>query len=677
MTEATYPRPWHNRSRNLLRLLLLAFVLVAFGRVTWELDAKNLWWDESLSLQRAESAWPALLQGHLVLVDGINELLTIDQHPFLFFALAGLLLRLAGDSEYVLRFVSVMAVTIFVPVAYATAGALVRRGVLPRTTPAWAAGITAVTPFLLWYGQEARPYALWTLLALLSTYLLLRVTESPQLVWPWFGSYLVVMGLFLVTHYFAVFLLPVHALLFFFWLAGRRPWLATGLAAAMLGLGAMVGAFAFWFIIVRQGGGGNFSSVAWDILAPDLLNAFSMGLSVDITQVWWLDLLAGGVALVGLAWGVRSRRALLAGGWLLPAMVLGPVFLLLWVNLFYPAYMTARHMALIGGGYWLLLAGGLALLAQWRWWSAVLVAVPLSLGIGYSTLNYFTVEKYAKDDYASLGSYLSKRLADGDLVLVKSPFAWRIFYYYAGLDVLDRAAAAGAHVRFLGVPQLRPLRGNQLASLEAAHRDYRRTWLLISGTHSFADPAGEVEAWLGENMFKVSDVEFFCHCELRAQLYLPDIPVTFDTPTSMQQRVTVDFGEQIRLIGYDVGTPHSQEMGLPVTLYWQALAPIDQRYKYVLAWVRHDEDGEVMIAVTEREPYDGVIATLFWAPEQTIIEYTELPAAAWPTPEELSTGRYSLQLQVYHAETLEKLPVTQAGGVAGGDEAALLPFPGQ
>ncbi len=43
-----------------------AGLAVVFARATILLDAKALWWDESLSLQRAEQALPDLLRGVLL-----------------------------------------------------------------------------------------------------------------------------------------------------------------------------------------------------------------------------------------------------------------------------------------------------------------------------------------------------------------------------------------------------------------------------------------------------------------------------------------------------------------------------------------------------------------------------------------------------------------------------------
>ena len=131
---------WEKYRTVLLRLLLLGLVLLAFTRVIWRLDGKDLWWDESLSLQRAEENWGALLRGSLVMHDGFSEQATTDQHPFFFFLLQGILIRLAGDNEFVLRFPSVIAATLLVPVLWGFArrcsGAPSRSGETPpHATP--------------------------------------------------------------------------------------------------------------------------------------------------------------------------------------------------------------------------------------------------------------------------------------------------------------------------------------------------------------------------------------------------------------------------------------------------------------------------------------------------------------------------------------------------------------
>ena len=170
--------------------LLLFLILLAFARVTWQLGGKDLWWDETLSLQRAESSLPDILLGRLVMSDGFTQVATTDQHPFLFFLLQGLLLRLAGDSEYALRFVPAMAATLLVPSVWAFARRLQRGDAFPPSSPYWAALLAAVSPFFLWYGQEARPYALWAVLAVLSAYPPARLIQEGGLSRAWIAGHI-------------------------------------------------------------------------------------------------------------------------------------------------------------------------------------------------------------------------------------------------------------------------------------------------------------------------------------------------------------------------------------------------------------------------------------------------------------------------------------------------------
>ena len=99
----------------------MLLILLAFTRLVWRLDAKDLWLDESFSLQRAESSWIDIFHGVIPISDGVHTVQTIDQHPFAFFALLGLAVRLLGKSEFALRLPSVAAATLFVPICWALA----------------------------------------------------------------------------------------------------------------------------------------------------------------------------------------------------------------------------------------------------------------------------------------------------------------------------------------------------------------------------------------------------------------------------------------------------------------------------------------------------------------------------------------------------------------------------
>ncbi|MBK8049477.1 MAG: glycosyltransferase family 39 protein [Anaerolineales bacterium] len=638
------------------RLLLLGLILLAFARTVTLLDFKNFWWDESLSLQRAQESLPDLLRGALWLDDGITRVLTIDQHPFFSFLLQGILVRLAGDSEYVVRFVSVAAATLFVPALWLLARWLARHAVVPSSTPWWAAILAAINPFMLWYGQEARPYALLATLAILTTYLLLRTTENKTLDWRFGLGFVVVELMFLTTHYYAVFLLPLQALIGFRWLLQRGLGRAVLWTTLFLMVGSLIGLYGA-YTIITQGGGQNFPSITLAILIPDLVNAFSLGLSVDLAVVWGFDLIFAALALGGAIYGLRSVSTLKQGGWILPAFVLVPVILVLLLNEVRPLYMNARHLSLLVGGFVLLVASGLALVWQWRRWAGALVAFVLVLTIGYSTVNYFTMEQYAKDDYTGLGDYLRGRIMPGDAVLFYPPSSWRIFDYYLPLDPVRQAMAQGAPFAIYGAPLL----NQSMAETEAWLRDlgdrYDRIWVIKSGTHPYFDLDSQVESWLRDNFVQLRDVKFFSNSSLRAQLYLPKAPVSAELPAGVQFPVTVEFDHLIRLAGLSADPPVAVDLPAQMRLYWQVLQKPDRRYKYIISLVEELPDGTFKpLATTEHEPFEGDVPTTVWDPDKTIIESVPFPPLEQaPTP----GSRLGYTIQMYDAETLVKLPVTK------------------
>lgn len=666
--QATPPVAWQ-------RALLLLTILLAFAHVIWQVDAKAMWWDESLSLQRAESNWGALLLGLLVMHDGYSSVPTIDQHPFLFFLLQGLLIRLAGISEFVLRFPAVAAATALVPISWVAARNYVRWQVLPAATPYWVASFAAINPFLLWYGQEARPYALWAALALLHCYLLLRLVQNTAASKGLWLGYLLVTGLHITSHYYAIFVLPVHALALFLTRFKRNRERALLLGIGILALGALV-ALTLVLIVFGQGGGGNFSPITLPILLSDLLNAFSMGLSVNINDVRWLNWLFGALVLLGAGSAVRSRAALRAGGWILPALLITPITAVMIMSQIQPGYMNARHLSLLVGFALLAAAGGLGVIWRYQRYLCTLLALVLIAGTGYSTYNYFTAPQYSKDDYRAMGRYLENNLLPGDLLLLSPPFSWRIFDYYLPIAQIDAAAAQGVEIAAQNVPLLNNRWYTTFTLLADANQRYRRIWLARSGTHPFLDPEGRVKGWLYEHSaIHLKEIKFHSSDSfLTLDLFLPTIPVADGEVTTITQPLDVTFGEQIRLLGYDLGEPIGPTTAVPITLYWQTLRKTDQHYKYILRLEQINTDGTtVEVSLTEREPYDSVIPTSAWDPGKTIIEYSELPMKTLAFD---PTQRYRLTMQMYDAQSFAKLPITaQAPTATTVDEQTLiLPF---
>ncbi len=656
---------------RLTRSLLLLLILIAFTRLTFRLDAKSLWWDESLSLQRAESDWSTLLTGEIGLTDGTNVAPTLDQHPFAFFALLGVLVRTAGKSEFALRFLSVMAATALVPMSWALAHYLMRRRALPPATPMVAALLATINPFYLWYGQEARMYTLVPLLALCSTYLLLRWAEagSRRDASYWLLSYVVAAGLLFSTHFLSLLILPVQIVLIFDRLARRNIRLAI---LTVVTLGAFGATWVAINYLARQGPGwgSNFTALSLRLLVPDLVNAFSLGLSVDPRAVWWLDLLYAGLALLGLFWCWRPGHRRAEYAWLLPLLVIIPILELEVVQRFQPIYMNARHMSLISGAFLLAVGAGLAWLWEKRRWAGAGVGAVLLVASVYSSMNYYASPVYDKDDIRGLGQYLRRQIQPGDLVLLNPPEMMRLWRYYLPLD----EAPSGSGIGYQGVPLLAGSMADSANRMQVLSSQHRRTWVVNSGMVPLNALLAPTREWPTSHLFQVKQLPFHSSTSfLELQLFLPRPPVFQELPIAPQRRLDATFGTEVRLAGIDIGEPLFAGGAVPITLYWQSLAQPKQQLKYIVRLSARKPDGQWQtVAITEREPYDGALPTTAWQTGQTIVEYSELEMSAHggTTP-----GPYRLTVQMYDAASGKMLPAnTSRVEVNHVDESLVLPY---
>ena len=161
---------------------------------------------------------------------------------------------------------------------------------------------------------------------------------------------------------------------------------------------------------------------------------------------------------------------------------------------------------------------------------------------------------------------------------------------------------------------------------------------------------------------------------LDLELFLTQPPVYEGMDQPALQRIDLRFGGLIGLVGYDIEAPLRPGYALPITLYWQVEMRPTVNYKYILQLVQLNGDGSTQVmAQTEIEPYYGQIPTTFWDPGKTIVEYTSLPPV---TLGPALAAQYRLTLQLYDAESLEKLPITAATGVdiAADGQQAVMPF---
>ncbi len=169
------------------RWLLLIILLLAFALRVYRLDTQSIWYDEGLSIQLAAQD-PA---------QAVALSATTD-HPPLHTLLLGMWMRMAGESDFVVRYLSVFCGVLVVALVYSTGKRYDER------TGLIVAGLMAIAPLAVYYSQETRGYMLLTALILIATWAALRLMSGDRRRRIWI-AYVASMTLALYTHYFAAF----------------------------------------------------------------------------------------------------------------------------------------------------------------------------------------------------------------------------------------------------------------------------------------------------------------------------------------------------------------------------------------------------------------------------------------------------------------------------------------
>ncbi|MBA3736245.1 MAG: glycosyltransferase family 39 protein [Actinobacteria bacterium] len=186
------------------------------------LRTQSYWYDEAITVELVRRPFHAML----------GALPHSESTPPLYYVLAWIWSRMLGTGETGLRSLSAVLGTLTVPATYAAAQALVS-----RRSALFAAALVAVSPFLVWYSQEARAYALLVLLGALSLVPLRRAVRPGA--GPPLAAWAIVASLALTTHYFALFLVLAEAI----WLL-RHSLEKRAAAIAVAAVAAVAGALA-------------------------------------------------------------------------------------------------------------------------------------------------------------------------------------------------------------------------------------------------------------------------------------------------------------------------------------------------------------------------------------------------------------------------------------------------
>ncbi len=482
----------------LLALTGLAFVIRVAG-----LDFQSLWRDEVDAIRFASASW--------------RELLSMFHQPGqngpLYFLLLRPWLAMAGDSAFALRFLSAWAGVLTVPMAWRVGSRLFGT---EGSVGLIAAALATLSPYMVWYSQEGKMYALTVLLALLSMDLYLRALDEGG--WQRWAAHVIVASGLLYIHLVAALMIAVQAAIL---LAGARRLPARRLREGLAAMAALT--LPYLPLLVWQlpeltrGVETGYRFVPLHDMLYSLLVNYSVGVW-PLAAGWSLLPFVALLLAVGLGWRHRDgggRGVAITVLWLVL-----PILLFFLVTLVRPMY-TARYLIFVAPAYWLLLAYGLVQLGRRSQAVAGMFGLGLLLISGWGLV--MQVQVPMKADFRSATPYVAERLHPSDLLLFQIPYGRYSFEYYYEPVIQPSAERSGGFVVWL--PQViggggAPYRWAEglytnggMTPEEVARRmermveGSRTVWLVATETELW-DERGLVVDWLETTWTAVERVEF-------------------------------------------------------------------------------------------------------------------------------------------------------------------------
>lgn len=650
-------------SRRWEGLALALLLIVALSLRFYRVGAQSLWNDEGTSV--------ALAQRDLAT---IARDASHDIHPPLYYFLLHYWVRLAGTSEVGVRSLSALMGTGAVAAMYFLAK---RR--LGTTVALGAAWLTAISPYHIYYSQETRMYIGVTLAGLLSMLaydgLLDVLSRARRFPWGLSLAYLTLTCAMVYMHYFAFTLLLAQGLGVLLWGVGQvrqgqprsapwwkaLPWRIWGGWAALFAL--VLGAYFPWLRLswptLRYWPSVSAPFSLAELLARSM-HLFPFGITVYPSAFST----AVGAAWVALTfWALispllgRSEHAPFTQAlgqsalyWLVP---LGAMYL---ASLRRPMY-NPKFLLLASPGFYLLVAAGVEALGERfgrlthakRMVPLLTVCCLVTLGASVipSLRNLYFNPAFARDDYRGIAAAINASAQPEDAILINAPSQIEtVGYYYHG------------PLPLYPLPLQRPPdRAQTEQALEEIASRHGRIWAILWATNE-SDPQGIITNWLNQRCFQVFDRWYG---NIRLALY------TVAQPTENEERpVGAVFGGQIHLQSFALLTPApSSGEVLQIRLTWEALRPIERRYK---AFVHLLDGRGYIVGQHDSEPVAGTRLTTLWQVGETIQDPHGVLIMPGTPP-----GVHTVRVGLYSLEDGRRLEVTEGGsGLADAVDLATL-----
>ena len=395
-------------------LMLIAMVLVAFALRCYRLDYQSLWRDEVDAIVFSQGTFLELVQQ-----------LTRRGHngPLYFVFLKGWR-SLSGDSEFALRYFSLVGGVLMVPLIYRVG----RRLGLSKVAAAAAALLVTTSPYLVWYSQEAKMYTWLACLILISVYAYQAALLSSRRSSGWWALFVISTSLAFYTHILSPLMLAVF--LAWAWLQ-RSLWQRhrTGWVVSMSLLSLPYLPLIAWqlpLLLNQYQSGHPFYPIERQVSL--LVQLYSSGILQSNYGLYAVGI-AVFLLLVGLFLSNEARpEPLSARQAALPGLWLGLPIILIYLISLQVSVFEDRYLIYVIPAFYVLIAVGLTVVVRY----SRLVAMAI-FGI-FLVLNlvsiYYQASRAVKADFRAAAEYIAGSKPESPTVMFQMPYLQSTFSYY-------------------------------------------------------------------------------------------------------------------------------------------------------------------------------------------------------------------------------------------------------
>ena len=400
--------------------------------------------NQSLRLDEAQSMWQAS-QNLKAMLNTVGQ----DVHVPLYHILLHYWQAFFGNSVAVVRLPSLTFYLLTIPASY-----MLGKAAFGEKVGIFSAALVALSPFLNWYGSEARMYSMLLFFGVLNQYFFVKIfsgkPEHRKKRGAWRGYFFTgLAGVY--THYF--FWLQIFSQAVFFFMARKEfPKKSLGKFAAIVA--AYFIALLPWLIFVfHLGGAANTQPLLPKPSSIDLFNTFSQfifgfqrnAINTVLVSLWPIAVLLAFFALRKDRRAVERRKIPPFVAYLLIAAFV-PVLTAFTASIFVKPIYLSRYLVfaippLFVFFGWLLFARYAKRLS-----AAIMTALVLLMGAGLANQTV-SASTPVKENYRQVDDYLNAHAAPSDIIAVSAPFTiYPLEYYYTGdcqistLPIWDRYA---------------------------------------------------------------------------------------------------------------------------------------------------------------------------------------------------------------------------------------------